>query len=275
MSSNSLRLTLGGLALCAGFLASSAQAAVTLTGSPYSQDFDSLIATGTNQPWANDSTLAGWSLFNQTAGGTAITTYNAGNGGSNTGAFYSFGTTDATERALGGTASGGAYFGSPASGAVAGWIAVAFTNGLSAAIDSFTVTYDGEQWRNGGNTSQQTMVLEYGFGATFGAVTTWTAPGAGFNFVSPIATSTAAALDGNDPANRAAGLGGTVSSLTWDPGDTLWIRWIENNDTGNDHGMGVDNFQLTYTLVPEPGAMALGAFGAAGLLALALRRRSA
>lgn len=275
MNSNSLRLTLGGLALCAGFLAPTAQAAVTLTGSPYSQDFDSLIFTGTNQPWTNDSTLAGWSLFNQASGGTPITTYSAGNGGSNTGAFYSFGTTDATERALGGTASGGAYFGSPASGAVAGWIAVAFTNGLSAAIDSFTVSYDGEQWRNGGNTNQQTMVLEYGFGATFGAVTTWTAPGTGFNFVSPIASSTAAALDGNAPANRTAGLGGTVSSLSWDPGDTLWIRWIENNDTGNDHGMGVDNFQLTYTLVPEPGAMALSAFGAAGLLALALRRRSA
>src|SRR5204863_10142841 len=93
------------------------------------QNFDTLITTGTNQPWANDttltigdSTLDGWSLFNGVASGTPITTYNSGTGSSNTGNFYSFGAAAATERALGGVASGGAYFGSPATGAVAGWI---------------------------------------------------------------------------------------------------------------------------------------------------------
>jgi hypothetical protein len=39
-----------------------------------------------------------------------------------------------------------------------------------AALDSFTVGFDGEQWRDGGNTTAQTMVLEYGFGSAFNAV---------------------------------------------------------------------------------------------------------
>ncbi|PQJ96780.1 hypothetical protein CXB77_05965 [Chromatium okenii] len=39
--------------------------------------------------WINDSTLAGWNLFNST--GAAITTYSADNGISNTGGFKSFG----------------------------------------------------------------------------------------------------------------------------------------------------------------------------------------
>src|SRR5687767_11124480 len=58
-----------------------------------SQNFDTLAISGTNQPWANDttltlgdSTLDGWSLFDSVNG--AISTYNTGDGSSNTGRFY-------------------------------------------------------------------------------------------------------------------------------------------------------------------------------------------
>jgi hypothetical protein len=33
-------------------------------------------------------------------------------------------------------------------------------------------------------------------------------------------------------------------------GDTLWIRWVEKNDMGNDHGMAIDNFSFS---VPTSG----------------------
>src|SRR5205814_182106 len=137
--------------------------------------------------------------------------------------------------------SGGTYFGSPVAGTVAGWIAVALENKTAAAITSINVGYDGEQWRNGGNASMaaQTMVLEYGFGSTFAAVSTWTAPGAAFNFTSPVTGATAAAVDGNS-AGLIAGRGGSISTgFTWAVDDTLWIRWIENNDVGFDHGLGL------------------------------------
>ena len=249
----------------AAALATAAGAQISYNGGTYSQNFDSLASAGTNIAWTNDSTLPGWFLF--VSNGNPAPTYNAGNGGSNTGAFYSFGTTDATERALGGVASGGTYFGSPATGAVAGWIAFAATNNGSGTLSEFTIGFDGEQWRNGGNTTAQAMVLEYGFGATFDTVTTWTAPGGSFDWTSPIATATAAAVDGN-AAGLVSGLGGTISSLTWDVGDTLWIRWIENNDAGNDHGLAIDNF--SFSAVPAPGAAAL--LGLGGLL-VARRRR--
>ena len=224
----------------------SAQIAISsgTTTYSYGQDFNTLASTGTGVTWANNSTLAGWSLFNKTP--AAITTYAADTGGGN-GGFYSYGASGQSDRALGGTGSGGTYFGSPGTGTVAGWITVGFSNNSGGSANSFTLNYDGEQWRNGGNTTAQSMVLEYGFGSSFIGVTSWTAAGSGFNFTSPIATATAGALDGNALANRSASRGGTVSGLNWANGSTLWVRWIENNDAGNDHGLAIDNISFSST----------------------------
>ena len=144
------------------------------------------------------------------------------------------------------------------------------TNDTGGALATITFEFNGEQWRNGGNTTAQTMVLEYGFGSTFASVTTWTAPGGNFNWTSPVATSSAAAVDGN-VAGLVENKGGNLSNLNWANGSTLWIRWIELNDSGSDHGLAIDDFAVTQvTAVPEPAAALLGALG---LLALMRRRR--
>ncbi len=228
----------------------------------YAQNFDTLAASGTPN-WFNDSTLAGWSLF--TAAGTTVPSYATGDGSSNTGSFYSFGTVGSSDRALGGTGSGGSYFGSPLSGAVAGYIAVAFTNGTGNALSGFSLAFDGEQWRNGGNTSAQSMVLQYGFGASFAAVGSWAQPGGRFDWASPVTGSTAAAVDGN-AAGKVASRGGIVNTA-WASGDTLWVRWIETNDVGNDHGLAIDNLSLSVSAVPEPATWALMLCGGAALVA--------
>jgi hypothetical protein len=249
------------------FTVRSGQAAVSFTGS-YSQDFNTLSADpGTNYLWANDTTLNGWFLL-QGNGVTAMSYYSSGWGTMNNGCFYSFGTVSNYDRALGGVGSGGTYFGSPASGSLAGYIAVALLNGSSNTFDSFSLSFNGEQWRNGGNTNFQTMALQYGFGNSFMTVTNWFTPGGSFNYASPVVGSTAAAVDGNT-AGRVNGLGGTISSLSWNSGDTLWVRWIEKNDAGNDHGLAIDDFLITATVVPEPSTLALGLVGGlAGLVAL-------
>lgn len=266
------------LALLSSLLAivGSAEAALSITSLSYtySQSFDSLANTGTNVAFTNDSTIQGWSLFRQPAPGTAMTTYNAGTGSSNTGAIYSFGATGSNERALGGTASGGPVFGSPAAGSVAAWIAVAFTNQTAETLDSITVGFDGEQWRDGGaaTPTAQTMVLQWGIGTAFTDVTTWNTPGGSFNWASPVTvnTSTGAAVDGN-VAGLVADRGGVISDLGLGVGSTLWIRWVENNDSGNDHGLAIDNFEVTgVTAAPEPAAALLGSLG---LIALLARRR--
>lgn len=250
------------LAVCAA----TAQAGVVYgtVGGVYGQDFDSLASSG-SPSWTNDSTLPGWSLFRQPAPGTPVTSYTAGTGSSNAGAFYSFGLNN--DRALGGVGSGGTYFGSASTGSVAGWWAVSIDNATGSSLSAFTVGFDGEQWRNGGNAATQTMVLEYGFGASFTSVANWTAPGGAFDFVSPVATASAGALDGNAAANRIAGLGGTISNLNWANGSTLWIRWVERNDSGNDHGLSIDNF--SFRAVPEPASLVMLGLG---IVAFARRR---
>lgn len=260
------------VAACAAGVAAQASASISYTGGAYGENFNSLPSTTNNSAtaytWANDSTIPGWSLFNST--GAAIASHNAHAGGSNTGAFSSLGTASASDRALGGVGSGGAYFGSPATGTIAGWITVAITNNTAGTLDSFTLGFDGEQWRDGGaaTPAAQTMVLEYGYGATFAAVTTWNTPGGAFNWSSPVFTNTGAgaAVDGN-VAGLVSGRGGTIASQTWAPGDTLWVRWVERNDSGNDHALAIDNFSFSAT--PTPGSLAL--LGLAG--ALAGRRR--
>lgn len=243
-----LKFFITGILLLISFLYSfKINAQISFTGTTYTQDFNSLITSGTGQAWTNNTTLAGWFLFRAPAPGTAITTYNAADGGNNTGSFISFGTGTSTERAFGGTGSGGTYFGSPASGAIGGWIAVAFTNTTGSTINDVTIAFNGEQWRNGGNTTAQTMVLEYGFGSTFDLVS-WTAPGGNFDWTSVVNTATAAAVDGNT-AGKVSGKGGTLTSLGWINGSTLWVRWVERNDVGNDHGLAIDDFTFSATVV--------------------------
>jgi hypothetical protein len=249
----------------------SAQIPYASAGSVYSQDFDSLAASGTGNAWVNDTTLPGWSLFRVTSNSdptpAAITTYNAGTGSLNSGAFYSYGSSGSGERALGGLGSGASYFGggstsgtSLPNGAVAGWIALALENATGQTIGGFTVHFDGEQWRDGGaaTPATQTMGFEYGFGSTMVAVPEWFQPGAGFDFVSPVAANAGSgtAVDGNG-VGLVPALGGVVGSVDWAVGETLWLRWVERNDAGSDHGLAVDN--LTFAAVPEPSEYATAA----------------
>jgi hypothetical protein len=223
---------------------------VNFNGSTYTQNFDTLANSGTGNAWANDSTIGGWSLFRQPTPGTPITTYNADTGTSNAGSFNSYGAVNSTERALGGVGSAGTYFGAPAAPTVAGWIAFAATNASGSTINTLNVGFNGEQWRNGGNTAAQPMNLEYGIGSSFDTVSSWIAPGGNFNWAAPVLGATAAAVDGN-VAGRVANLGGALNSLSWANNDTLWFRWTENNDSGNDHGLAIDDFSISATVNPN------------------------
>lgn len=241
----------------------SAQATVSVGSASftYGQTFDSLASTGSTT-LVNDVTLPGWSVFR--AAGTSLAA-TAGTGSSNTGGFYSFGASASSDRALGSLASG-------STGTMN--YALALTNNTGSALDSFTLRYDGEQWRNGGVTAVHSLTVQYGFGASYAAVTTWTNAGASFDFASPVTSATAAAVDGN-VAGKVASLGGTVAT-TWGATDTLWIRWTDIDNTGSDHGLAIDNVSVSVTaaVVPEPSsyALLLAGIGAIGFLA---RRRHA
>ncbi len=207
------------------------QVPITSLGTPITQNFDALANTGTSNAWTNGSTLPGWYAAQQSG---TLSTYRADNGGSNSGALYSYGATGSTERALGSVSSG-----TP----VTLYYGVALVNNSGSPITSFSIAYTGEQWRNGGNTTPQKLDFQYFVGTPSSIKEgTWTDFNA-LDFTGPIATSTAGALIGNDPANRVA-LTATLTEAVA-PGQEIWFRWVDINDAFNDHGLGVDDLSIT------------------------------
>lgn len=268
------------------FTLSTAQAAVGITlttdssglfqSFEYQQDFNSLSSansTTANRAWVNDSTLAGWSLF----GGqkAAITYYRASAGGEAGGYFYSYGQNGDSDRALGSVGSGGAYFGSPAENAISGYMALALRNDSDVALNGITVLWDAEQWRVGeNNATTDTLDFRIGFGESFASVQTWVNPGSAFKYNSTIRNTSATAGYANDGnLNGVVYMGGDIA-LDWQPGQTLWLSWIDYNSAGYDHGIAIDNLLVTGAVaaVPEPGSLGLLS---AGVALLAWRRRSA
>ncbi|MEH2283289.1 MAG: Calx-beta domain-containing protein [Nostoc sp.] len=193
----------------------------------YSQNFNLLATSGTSIAWADDSTISGWYATR--------TSYNAGTGSNNAGALYSFGTT--TERALGSVAS-----------ASTGTIdyGLRLQNNTGSPITKLQVSYTGEQWRNGGNTSQQQLKFSYQTGSTFTSLTTgtWTSV-TSLDFTGPIATATAATLNGNAIANRIV-ITPVIFNLATPiaNGEEIILRWEDIDDGGNDHGLAIDDVSV-------------------------------
>jgi hypothetical protein len=249
-----LALAMVGLAL-ASHQASAQILMSTLNTNTYLQNFDGLASGPTaNNGWTNNVIpLPGWYAAAANAGATIVgdatgaTNYIADGGGKNTGAFYSYGTNGVnaiTERALGSICSG-----TPINIAYG----VSFTNDTANALTNFVISYTGEQWRCGGNTSTQPLTFFYrvdsvaitNSDATNTLSSGWT-PVSSLDFVSPIATSTAGPLDGNASANRTA-KSATISGLVVLAGQTIFFRWLDINDAGNDHALAIDELTVVFT----------------------------
>ena len=237
-----------------------ASAQISYTGSPYVQNFDSLASSGSAAPFVDNTTIPGWYVENHDTGyATGDVTgallfagsrqaqsdnYTPGTGSSNTGALYSFGVAGVNgveDRALGAIGSGTPddFF-----------IGMAVKNDTGLPLSSFTVTYDGEQWRLAGNATQraETVYAFYRIGGTaFDGTGTWT-PLTALDFTSPnvSASASGSALDGNASGNRVEGRTATVSAPV-QPGDIVWILWMDIDHGGSDHGMALDNVQFTAT----------------------------
>src|ERR1035437_3082707 len=135
------------------FPVGTASAQILMSGGAYSQNFDSLASSG-SPSWTDNVTLSGWyiSKAGGTSGNGPVTSYTAGTGSSGTGAIYSFGATSSSERALGSVASG-----TPGNFAYG----VRFINDTALTATNITISYTGEQWRNGGNTNAQKLAFSY------------------------------------------------------------------------------------------------------------------
>ena len=260
------------LTVLAALSSLTAQAQIDYTGGTYSQNFDAMPSSGTvASPFSStvgvQGSIPGATEFKGTkAGGTGTSPmpFTVDNGSANSGALYSYGETNSSDRALGTLASGSNV---PAFG-------VELVNNTPFSFASFTLTVSREQWRSSTQTLN-TVIFEFGTSGVAGVSSGnfLTQPGftplSTFDLVgaSPVATN--GLLDGN--ANSIV-LTGTIP-VSLDPGQSLFLRWTDTNDTGSDAGLAIDNFSITG--VPEPSTYVLLGFGLLLCAQRFLRRKNA
>lgn len=135
-------------------------------------------------------------------------------------------------------------------------MALRLTNNTGQTLGQFTLTYAGEQWRDGGAATPVAQTLNFGYAVTAAAPTNISALSttsvAALDFTSPTFTNTGsgAALDGNLTANRSV-ISTTVGGFTWNPGEDLWLRWTDIDHAGNDHGLSIDDLSFSAALPAE------------------------
>lgn len=281
------------LALVLASLPGLTQAAISYAtlGSLYQENFDSLptdAPSGGNLQtsayttgWVDDSsTVAGTSIgipgvylyhpsFLAEGGSNGHQRLRIGPG-ANTGSFWGFSApSTAMDKALGDVGSTTvAGEGAPV------FIAIRLVNSTGLALNSFTLTYDGEQWRDGQSASPETLSFGYSTVATAGdwfagAVFTQVAA---LSFTSPVFNGTSSG--GTPVIGNAEGLTSditsTITGLDWQPDTDLWLRWEDTQLAGNaDDGLAIDN--VRFSAVPEPSSLLLLLAGAG--IAAARRRR--
>lgn len=238
-----IKIRLSGFALILGF-AAKAQVAITTLSVPYTQNFNTLSDTTLTNPY---STLpAGWKA--EEYGSGANTQYRAAHGELSGGDLYSFGDSLSTERALGSIGSGTVapvYFG------------VALVNNTGGTVQKVKIGYRGELWRVG-NPARTTGPdsLFFAWGKNNGNLHSniWTTA-AKLNYISPASPTGASNIDlnGNAPAQVTNYLD-TLTNLNLANGDTLWLRWRDENSNSFDDGMAIDDVSITFL----PGTPAAG-----------------
>ncbi|MBD1906589.1 DUF4347 domain-containing protein [Funiculus sociatus GB2-A5] len=198
--------------------------AISLTsGGSYSQNFNTLSTTGTNNTWNNDSTIPGW--YSNRA------LYLASDGGSTTGGLYSYGTSGSSDRALGAIAS--------ASADPVIW-GVRLVNNTGSTLTSLNIAYTIEQWR--AVNSSQTTNFQYKVGASSISETGY-ADFDALDIVSVNNTNTGA-VDGNSASNRTI-LTQTLGGFSVNNGQEIWLRWNDPDNSGFDHGLAIDDFSIS------------------------------
>jgi hypothetical protein len=217
------------------------QVIMTTSGS-HTQNFNTLTTSTTASAWSDNTTVANWYSQRTTTG----TTIQADAGSTTAGTLYSYGASGNTERALGSIGSGGATAGSFSHG-------VLLRNTSGTTMSNIRVSYTLEQWRNGNNSTPNTITFWYKIStSTISALNpnsngTWTQVTA-LSLSSPINTGAAGALDGNLSANRVAATNVAIPSLSLANNSFIMLKWEDPDHTGTDHGLAIDDVTVAWTI---------------------------
>jgi hypothetical protein len=192
----------------------------------YKQNFDSMASSGSSSTLPN-----GWYLYE--TGSLANSSYSADSGASSTGDTYSYGHKGSSDRALGALATG----------SLTSYIGAEFKNNTGYSINSITVSYTIEQWRLGANGRSDSMTADITTFATNLASGFWVSLPL-LNIKSPVTSGTTGQLDGNKAANRKK-FTLTLSGISISNGSSIWIRWVDQNISGANDGLAIDDFSMS------------------------------
>ncbi len=225
------------------FNVSRAQVIMNYTGS-YNQDFNTLSKVTGSTVWVDNTNIPNW--YWKETGANSNTSYTTGTGSSSGGDRYSFGSTGSDDRAMGSLTT--ASMTPVACG-------VLLRNMSGTTITNLKISYTGEQWRNNGNTVANTLEFSYIVSATpvtdVLLATGWTTVSA-LNFISPVNTATAAALDGNAAANRQLFSNILLPGLSIPAGSYIMVRWRDLEEPNNDPGIAIDDVTINWTSYTPP-----------------------
>jgi hypothetical protein len=245
------------------------QAPYSYTGGTYTNNFDGLPTDVTNAFQTLPATLPvyftgnvtgvtnmdGWQLSNP-GGSSANTEFRSQDGslGSSSGrGVISFGANGATNRALGTLATSNQVndFG------------MVLVNNSTTTFTQFTLSYTGEVWRIGDATPPDALTFAYGPGTGIndlqpGDPTTLDAnldfhgdSTSNYATVKPtVPAGGGIAVDGTNSIDQKA-VSDTVTGISWAPGQTFILRWLGENNTGQDDGLAIDNLSFSFSAVVQ------------------------
>jgi hypothetical protein len=231
----------------------------------YTQDFN-LLGTNASSVWGNNSTLPGWYALGPATNPVVIASQT---GSSTSGTLANFSSTATnTNRSLG-------WVLATSIGATDTFASIGFgiSNATGLALDSFSLGYTGRQWR-GYPSNGPVLSFQYKIGGAFdntptNAITggSWVDVGS-LDFVLPV--TNVLAVNGLVAPNF-TGISNTVTGVSWSEGDVLWVRWRQQNLSGIDAQMAIDD--VSFSAVPEPSTYALLALAGTALVGYAACRR--
>jgi hypothetical protein len=135
------------------------------------------------------------------------------------------------------------------------------TNNTGVTLNSFTIGFTAEQWRNGGSNSANTWTFKYKIGSSLTGINQASLiTNSNLSFSSVITSTVSSALDGSLAVNQIA-KSYTFTGITWNMGDQLVLRWDDAAHTKSD-AMAIDNF--SFTAYPSSSNMYLWKGGASG-----------
>jgi autotransporter-associated beta strand protein len=219
------------LALLATFAVPQASAQFNLTGSNYTQDFNTLPTNTTNGVLNRDLenvnlALDGWYFFN--AGSVTNANLIASTGTSTTGGNQNLGLAGNTDRSLGGLS---------VNNTVPSW-GFWFSNSVGATITNLQIVYKGETWRVSVTSRSDSYSFSYSGTNTSLAASTWTNDNSlGYTNVATNATGSGSLLQSATISNNLA--------VNITNGGTFFLRWLDVNISGNDDALSMDDFSLT------------------------------